>query len=103
MCGACGVLRGGSDWIDGVGGEALPPHRRMAERRRRIELVNMLLDGSGVRLAEYGRDIVVRGVTGATRIVPDLAHVWSAADALGRRTVDPLDPGRQFPSASHGP
>ncbi len=91
MCSACGILQGGSDWIDGVAGEAGAPHLRLAERRRRMALVNMLLAGSGVSLSEHGRQLVVRSATGGTRLVTDLAHVWRAADELGRRRVDPLD------------
>lgn len=91
MCSACGILQNGSDWIEGVAGEGVPQHRRLAERRRRMALVNMLLDGSGVRLGEHGRQLVVRSATGSTRLVTDLAHVWRAADELGRRRVDPLD------------
>ena len=51
----------------------------------------MLLEGSGVRLTEHGRQLVLRGPTGATRLVYELAHVWRSADELGRRIVDPLD------------
>ena len=91
MCSACGILHGGAEWIDGVGDSDGPVHDRLAERRRRTELVNRLLAGSGVRLAEHGRQLVVKSATGATTLVTDLAHVWLAADRLGRYTVDPLD------------
>jgi hypothetical protein len=97
MCSACGILQGGSDWIDGVGDAAGPTRGRLAERRRRIALVNVLLEGSGVRLSEHGRQLVVRSATGATKLVTDLAHVWRTADELGRRFVDPLDrPSQMF-------
>jgi len=92
MCSACGILRGGVDWIEGVIDDQQAPHKRLAERRRRMVLVNMLLEDSGVRLGEHGRQLVVRGPTGATRLVTELAHVWRSADELGRRKVDPLDP-----------
>jgi hypothetical protein len=91
MCSACGILQNRSDWIDGFAGEAEAPHRRLAERRRRIALVNVLLDGSGVRLSEHGRLLVVRSATGSVRLVTDLAHVWRTVDELGRCRVDPLD------------
>lgn len=93
MCGACGILQSGFDWIEGVGGGEAPLHQRLAERRRRLKLVNLMLDGTGVTLAEHGRSLVVRSQTGTTRLVTDLAHVWRAADAIGRRPADPLDPG----------
>lgn len=91
MCSACGILQNGADWIEGAADADAPLHRRLAERRRRMALVNMLLEGSGVRLGEHGRQLVVRSATGQTRLVTDLAHVWRAADALGWREVDPLD------------
>ena len=75
------------------------PDRRLAERRRRITLINMLLEGSGVKLTEHGRQLIVRGPTGSTRLVTELAHVWRAADELGRRKVDPLDLGAYAPQA----
>jgi hypothetical protein len=91
MCSACGILRGGVEWVDGVTGDDEAPHKRWAERSRRVALINMLLEGSGVRLTEHGRQLILRGPTGATRLVSELAHVWRSADELGRRIVDPLD------------
>ena len=93
MCSACGILRGGVEWIDGVTGEENAPDRRLAERHCRMALINMLLENSGVKLTEYGRQLIVRGPTGSTRIVTELAHVWRAADELGRRRVRSIGPG----------
>ena len=92
MCSACGILRGGFDWVDGVGGGDIAPHERLAQRRRRLKLVNMMLEGSGVTLGEHGQQLVVRSATGSVRLVTDLAHVWRAADEIGRRPADPLAP-----------
>ena len=64
---------------------------RLAERQRRIALVNRLLARSGVRLSEQGRQLIVQSRTGRTKLVTDLAHVWAAADLLGRAGMDPLD------------
>jgi len=95
MCGACGILGGGPDWIDRVenpnGVGAAVGLTRLAERQRRIALVNRLLARSGVRLSEQGRQLIVQSRTGRTKLVTDLAHVWAAADLLGRTGVDPLD------------
>jgi hypothetical protein len=91
MCSACGLLRGGAEWIEGVTDDEIAFDRRLAERRRRMALINMMLEGSGVKLTEHGRQLIVRGPTGSTRLVTELAHVWRAADELGRRKVDPLD------------
>ena len=88
MCGACGILSGTLDWADGL--RPMPGRTALAERYRRIALVNRLLAPSGVRLRDVGGRLVVQSATGRTRIVADLAHVWRAADDIGRRPVDPL-------------
>lgn len=97
MCGACGILGAGPDWLDradGPDGIGAPAGlTRLAERQRRIALVNRLLAPSRTRLSEQGRQLIVRGPTGRTKIVTDLAHVWSAADLVGRAHMDPLDEG----------
>lgn len=92
MCGACGILQSGKDWTEGFG-QSVPasaPHLRLAERRARMALVNELLAPTGVTLREQGRQLILRGPTGATAVVTDLAHVWREADRLGRVKADPL-------------
>lgn len=86
MCGACGVLRGGPEWLE-CAGQGAP---RIAERQKRLRLVNGMLAASGVKVSESGGKLVLRSMTGATRIVDDLAHVWRAVDEIGRRPADPL-------------
>jgi hypothetical protein len=106
MCGACGILGGGPEWLDRIGNPgsigATSGETRLAERQRRVALVNGLLASSGVRLSDFGGKLVVRSATGKVRIVDDLAHVWLAADQIGRRLVDPLDDGA-FKQASGSP
>jgi hypothetical protein len=94
VCSACGILAGTPDWVDGVGvarseGQAASAGR-LAERQRRIDLVNRLLAPAQVTLRAFGTRLVVQSATGQTRIVTDLAHVWLAADQIGRNPVDPL-------------
>jgi len=86
MCGACGVLQGGPEWLDcaGFGGP------RLAERHKRLRLVNRMLADSGTRVSDSGGRFVLRSLTGATRVVDDLAHLWLAAARIGGRPVDPL-------------
>jgi hypothetical protein len=86
MCGACGLLHGGSDWADGPE----PARLGLAERQRRIRLLNRVLALRGLKLGEQGRQFVLRGPTGRTRIVRDLAHVWVAAQEIGGVAIDPL-------------
>jgi hypothetical protein len=102
MCSACGLLRGGAEWIEGVIEGENAYDRRLAERRRRIALINMMLEGTGVKLTEHGRQLIVRGPTGSTRLVTELAHVWRAADELGRLKVDPLNLSASAPQVEVG-
>lgn len=95
MCGACGVLAGGPDWTDRVGNPGGIGHderlTRGAERQHRVRLVNMMLKPGGARLIDCGSLMVLRGATGRTEVVDSLAHVWTAMDRVGPRSVDPLD------------
>lgn len=94
MCGACGVLSGGAEWLersgnpDGIGAD--PKETRLAERYRRIRLVNRLLSVTGAILRDFNGKLVLKGPTGQTKLVDDLTHVWLAADTIGLRAVDPL-------------
>ena len=98
MCGACGILGGGPDWLDRIGTPggigATSGETRLGERRRRIGLVNRMLAPTGVRLSDFGGKLIVRSATGRVRIVDDLAHVWLAAEQIGRGRVEPLDVDR---------
>jgi hypothetical protein len=95
MCGACGAISGGPDWIDRVGNPEGVSHRsdltRGAERQRRIVLVNMVLGPHRLQLYDLGGGLSLRGPTGRTELVESLAHVWMAADRLSSSVIDPLD------------
>ncbi len=104
MCSACGILRAGPEWIDEIGNPAgtaggTAPNP-LAERQRRVALVNRLLTGSGVRLSEHGRKFILRSATGRTELVDDLGHIWPAADLLVGAKMDPL--GDEFLEALRG-
>ena len=94
MCGACGVLGGPQDWIEragrGIRADGSRASTPLGERQRRIALINEMLKPTSVCLQDFGGRLVLRSSTGRTRIVSDLAHVWRAADEIGRRPVDPL-------------
>jgi len=95
MCGACGVLGNAPDWIDRVGNPEGVGHEenltRAAERQRRVDLVNLLLRHSRMRLFDLGSKLSLQAPTGRVEIVEGLAHVWIAADQLSVHLVDPLD------------
>lgn len=86
MCGACGVLQGGPEWLECAGIDS----PRLAERHKRLRLVNQMLQPAGVKVSDSGGRLVLRNLTGVTRVVDDLVHVWRAADEIGRRPIDPL-------------
>lgn len=94
MCAGCGILQNNQDWTEGFGlhnHSDRPINERLAERRRRLALVNDLLKNSGLTLREQGSQLVLSSATGGSAVVSNLAHVWMEADRLGRRPVDPLD------------
>jgi hypothetical protein len=89
MCGACGVLRSGPEWLEE--GLERSAGSRLAERQKRIRIVNHLLRPTGTKLTESAGRLVLSSFTGRTRVIDDLAHVWLGAAEIGRRPVDPLD------------
>jgi hypothetical protein len=93
MCAACGVLGGGADWLDQHGDRARKDGlTTAAERQQRIALVNLLLEGPGLRLRKFGPSMVIAAATGRAEIIDDLRHVWMQADQLSKQQVDLLDP-----------
>jgi hypothetical protein len=95
MCGACAVLNNAPDWTDRVGNPDGIGHSRNltrgAERQRRVDLVNLLLQPMRMKLFDLGNNLSLQGPTGRVEIVEGLAHVWLAADRLSSDLVDPLD------------
>ena len=96
MCGACAVLSGGAEWVDRVGNPDGVGHSesltRGAERQRRMQLVNLLLRPTRLRLVDVNSTLSLQSPTGAVEIVDSLSHIWPAADRmLSSPLVDPLD------------
>ena len=95
MCGACAVLGNAPDWVDRVVNPEGVGHSedltRIAERQRRVGLVNLLLEPTRMKLLDLGNNLSLRGPTGRVEIVDGLAHVWATADRLSGQLVDPLD------------
>ena len=79
-------------------------HREAAELGRRlnpswdgafarIEIANSILRHYGLKLGDFeGRTYVLRSATGRQELVPHLPSMWVAAERLGGRACDPLDP-----------
>ena len=85
MCALCGVLLN-EHWAEQDGG------RRA--RVFRAGLMNRVLDHFGLRLDDWqGRIYVLRDRKGRSAVVDNLGAVWSEAEKLAGRPLDPLDPG----------
>lgn len=85
MCALCGVLST-SHWAERDSG------RR--ERVFRVRLLNRVLSHFGLELGDWsGRVYVLSDRKGKSVVVDDLGGLWTAAEALAGRPLDPLDPG----------
>jgi hypothetical protein len=84
MCALCGVLLT-SHWAERDSG------RR--ERVFRVRLLNRVLSHFGLELGDWGGSVyVLRDRKGRTAVVNDLGSLWTAAETLAGRPLDPLDP-----------
>jgi hypothetical protein len=94
MCVLCYELADEGHWSDVVlsGGEAAEPAAR--GRYRRASILTELLSPVGVKVRTPGpgRAVVVSNSTGASVVAAGLPAVWEAADKLGVRPIDLLDP-----------
>jgi hypothetical protein len=84
MCALCGVLIS-DHWAEREGGQRT--------RIFRLQLLNRVLGHFGLRLDDWsGRVYVLRDRTGRTAVVSDLGSLWTEAERLLGRPLDPLDP-----------
>jgi hypothetical protein len=94
MCVLCYELADEGHWSDAVlpGSDAAEPAAR--GRYRRASLLTDLLSPMGVKVSTPGpgRAVVVSNNKGASVVAAGLPAVWEAADKLGTRPVDLLDP-----------
>ena len=92
MCGACGFPAVPGHWTEaGVGDSS---HERLRARFRRTQVLRSVLRAYGATVRETlsSPGIQVCDMGGAQLIVPDMTEVWKAAERLGGRRIDPLDP-----------
>jgi hypothetical protein len=92
MCGACGFPAVPGHWTEaGVGDSA---HDRLRARFRRAQVLRSVLRAYGLTVRESlsSPGIQVCDMGGAQLIVPDMTELWKAAERLGSRRIDPLDP-----------
>jgi hypothetical protein len=99
MCEVCAVFGIGQHWTEAAQrSDARMPapdiarHRR--ERRSRIALLNALMAGTGVVVADWdGESYWVEARSGRGERVPDLCELWRAIERAADRSIDPLVPG----------
>ena len=62
-------------------------------RALRVSLVNRVLDHFGLHLDDWsGRVYVLRDRKGRSAVVANLGTLWTEAERLAGRPLDPLDP-----------
>lgn len=98
MCALCGVLGASEHWADahdrpGVFTRNTGPLERRRERARRVGHANRILAPFGLTLSDWqGTAFLLATRTGKSTLVDTLAHLWSSAETLLGRPLDPLDP-----------
>jgi hypothetical protein len=107
MCVLCGALWTEDHWAeidaenqgdapDGV--ISLEVHverrgRRLRNRARRAELVSAIFKGYGLSFQDWeGSSFILRDAKGKSAIAPDLASLWTEAERMLGRPLDPLAP-----------
>jgi hypothetical protein len=98
MCSLCGVLGANEHWTDAVAREGVYTRTtdrvaRRRERANRVRIANRILAHWRLQLSDWqGTSFLLSTPTGRTEIVEDLGHLWSAAERLIGREIDPLSP-----------
>ncbi len=84
MCGLCGVLLSDHWAEEGSGRRA---------RAFRVALLNRVLGHYGLALTDWAGSVyTLRDGKGGTAVVTDVGSLWSEAQRLAGRPLDPLDP-----------
>ena len=94
VCSLCGTLYSTRNWAEAPGAGAAVDARRawMRDRLRRVELLNRVLRPLALSVAEWeGTAYVLSTRTGESVLCADLATLFSEAERLARRRLDPLD------------
>lgn len=92
MCATCGFPAAPGHWTEA--GSGTTAHDRLRARFRRIQVLRNVLPAFGLSADDNIQTpgIVLGTLTGNQVIVANLAELWAAAEVLGRKPVDPLDP-----------
>jgi hypothetical protein len=89
MCGLCGLLGEDVHWNDPLSDEL--PRRR--ERLRRISAINRVLTPFRLKVEDFqGTAYLLLGATGKQELASGLDQLWTMAQSMIGRPLDPLDP-----------
>jgi hypothetical protein len=89
MCGLCGLLGGESHWSNSI--KSSIPDRQ--ERFQRIAQANRILGFYRLKVEDFqGVSYILTSPTGRREIVSDIGQIWSIAEQMAGRALDPLDP-----------
>jgi hypothetical protein len=108
MCGLCAILAGSAASAATPGALLFQEDgNRIARdraRRNQLQIANQVLRYHRLRLeAVAGGALVLKGPTGRAHLLRGFAELWSVAERLSGRKVDPMDPGLlEFLKASRG-
>ncbi len=94
MCSLCGTLYSTRHWAEAPGSGGAVDARRawMRDRVRRVELLNRVLGTLSLDVDDWmGTAYVLRTRTGEAVLCADLATLFTEAERLTGRKVDPLD------------
>lgn len=95
MCGLCALLAGRGTGAPNESLFAASDDRieRDRHRRERLRQVRRILAYYRLALDDRGpQTLVLRNATGRSVVLGDFSGLWSAADQLAGRPIDPLDP-----------
>ena len=91
MCASCGYPSRPGHWTEAGAADA---HERLRARFRRAEVLKRVLNPYGLTAHDGGEvpGVQVGTLSGNQTIALDLAEVWTVAERLAGRPIDPLDP-----------
>jgi hypothetical protein len=89
MCSLCGVLAGADHWSDTA---AAPEGSTPSQLRQlRTRLANRVLAHYGLKLTDGPGGLMLTSATGQSALVAHLGALWTAAERIAGKPLDPLD------------
>ncbi|WJY15015.1 hypothetical protein PCO82_21675 [Pectobacteriaceae bacterium CE90] len=87
MCGICGLLDSGPQWSDALQ-QSLP---RRQQRQQQLAVLNHALAPFRLKLSDFHDCWMLASPTGQQNIINNIDQIWKEAEAMLKRTIDPLD------------